>query len=138
MKVFALDAAQPFDFEHKMQNKVSKDKQLTIGIVGFGTFGQFLARRMVEAGHRCVGLTLIVPCSAGIDTLKQQAGASSDRHCSGRRPAVGAQISMCCSVKTATHAEVVLSLESQFDPVGQALKDYNHCVLHLCFFDSSA
>lgn len=52
MKVFALDAAQPFDFEHKMQNKVSKDKQLTIGIVGFGTFGQFLARRMVEAGHR--------------------------------------------------------------------------------------
>jgi hypothetical protein len=54
VKVFALDAAQPFDFEHRMQNKISKDKQLKIGIVGFGTFGQFLARRMVEAGHRCV------------------------------------------------------------------------------------
>lgn len=55
VKVFALDAAQPFDFEHRMQNKISKDKQLKIGIVGFGTFGQFLARRMVEAGHRWVG-----------------------------------------------------------------------------------
>lgn len=30
-----------------------KDK-LTIGIVGFGLFGQFLARRMVLAGHRVV------------------------------------------------------------------------------------
>lgn len=80
VKVFALDAAQPFDFEHKMQHKVSKDKQLTIGIVGFGTFGQFLARRMVEAGHRCVGLLALgVSCSAGTHTLKQQAGASSAR-----------------------------------------------------------
>lgn len=54
VRVFALDAAQPWDLEHRMQNKLSKDKQLKIGIVGFGTFGQFLARRMVEAGHRCV------------------------------------------------------------------------------------
>jgi arogenate dehydrogenase (NADP+) len=52
--VLALDAAQPFDFEHRMQHKLSKDKQLTIGIVGFGTFGQFLAKRFVQAGHRCV------------------------------------------------------------------------------------
>jgi arogenate dehydrogenase (NADP+) len=37
-----------------MQHKLSKDKQLTIGIVGFGTFGQFLAKRFVQAGHRCV------------------------------------------------------------------------------------
>jgi arogenate dehydrogenase (NADP+) len=37
-----------------MQNKRSKEKQLTIGIVGFGTFGQFLAHRFVKAGHRCV------------------------------------------------------------------------------------
>jgi arogenate dehydrogenase (NADP+) len=35
-----------------MQHKLSKDKQLTIGIVGFGTFGQFLAKRFVQAGHR--------------------------------------------------------------------------------------
>lgn len=50
--MLALDAAQPFDFEHRMQHKISKDKQLTIGIVGFGTFGQFLAKRFVQAGHR--------------------------------------------------------------------------------------
>jgi arogenate dehydrogenase (NADP+), plant len=47
----ALDAAQPFDFEHKARTQLSKDKQLKIGIVGFGTFGQFLARRFVQAGH---------------------------------------------------------------------------------------
>jgi arogenate dehydrogenase (NADP+) len=52
VQVLALDAAQPFDFEHRMQHKLSKDKQLTIGIVGFGTFGQFLAKRFVQAGHR--------------------------------------------------------------------------------------
>ncbi|WIA37654.1 hypothetical protein OEZ86_014553 [Tetradesmus obliquus] len=52
VQVLALDAAQPFDFEHRMQHKISKDKQLTIGIVGFGTFGQFLAKRFVQAGHR--------------------------------------------------------------------------------------
>lgn len=31
-----------------------QEEQLTIGIVGFGIFGQFLARRMVLAGHRVV------------------------------------------------------------------------------------
>lgn len=50
--VKALDAAMPFDFEHKAQARLDKAKQLTIGIVGFGTFGQFLARRLVQAGHK--------------------------------------------------------------------------------------
>ncbi len=50
--VRALDAAMPFDFEHKAQARLAKAKQLTIGIVGFGTFGQFLARRLVQAGHK--------------------------------------------------------------------------------------
>jgi hypothetical protein len=56
VKVLALDAAQPFDFEARMQSKVAHDKQLKIGIVGFGTFGQFLARRMIDAGHRWGGV----------------------------------------------------------------------------------
>jgi hypothetical protein len=50
--VRALDAAMPFDFEHKAQARLTKAKQLTVGIVGFGTFGQFLARRLVQAGHK--------------------------------------------------------------------------------------
>ncbi|KAF8055326.1 TYRAAT2 [Scenedesmus sp. PABB004] len=37
-----------------MSTKLSKDKALTVGIVGFGTFGQFMARRFVQAGHRVI------------------------------------------------------------------------------------
>ena len=48
----ALDAPMPFDFEHKAKNIIAKRKQLRIGIVGFGTFGQFLAGRLVAAGHQ--------------------------------------------------------------------------------------
>jgi arogenate dehydrogenase (NADP+) len=53
VRVLALDAAQPFDFEHRARQKLAKEQQLTVGIVGFGTFGQFIAKRMVLAGHRC-------------------------------------------------------------------------------------
>ena len=52
MEVKALDAAMPFDFEHKATVTLDRSKRLTVGIVGFGTFGQFLARRLVEAGHQ--------------------------------------------------------------------------------------
>ncbi|KAI8464533.1 MAG: hypothetical protein J3K34DRAFT_440097 [Monoraphidium minutum] len=52
LRVAALDAAQPFDFEHRARAKLARDQALTIGIAGFGTFGQFLAKRMAAAGHR--------------------------------------------------------------------------------------
>lgn len=48
----ALDAAFPFDYEHKMQEKLDKQKILRVGIVGFGTFGQFLAKRLIQQGHK--------------------------------------------------------------------------------------
>lgn len=51
MQVLALDAAMPFDFEHKAKQILDKQGKLRIGIVGFGTFGQFLAKRLVAAGH---------------------------------------------------------------------------------------
>lgn len=41
----------PFDFEHKATKILAKKKQLKIGIVGFGKFGQFLAQRLSLAGH---------------------------------------------------------------------------------------
>ena len=47
----ALDAAQPFDFEAKQRTKVEKKRKLKIGIVGFGNFGQFLAKRFIKNGH---------------------------------------------------------------------------------------
>lgn len=51
LEVLALDAALPFDYEHRMQEQLSQERQLKIGIVGFGKFGQFLAKRLVQHGH---------------------------------------------------------------------------------------
>lgn len=38
--------------ESDTETERKKSGKLTIGIVGFGVFGQFLAKRMVAAGHR--------------------------------------------------------------------------------------
>ena len=57
LQTCALDAAMPFDYESRATSKIKESKQLTIGIVGFGTFGQFLAKRLVQHGHKvCVSL----------------------------------------------------------------------------------
>ena len=64
-KVFALDAAMPFDFETKASARLRAQTSLRIGIVGFGTFGQFLAKRLVQQGHK-VSLCL---CSHTHNTL---------------------------------------------------------------------
>ena len=47
----ALDAALPFDSEARAAAKAAKADKLSVGIVGFGTFGRFLAARLVKAGH---------------------------------------------------------------------------------------
>ncbi|KAK9863375.1 hypothetical protein WJX84_001101, partial [Apatococcus fuscideae] len=52
LQTCALDAAMPFDYESRATSKIKESKQLTIGIVGFGTFGQFLAKRLVQHGHK--------------------------------------------------------------------------------------
>mmetsp|Transcript_26406 Transcript_26406/g.84581 ORF Transcript_26406/g.84581 Transcript_26406/m.84581 type:complete len:385 (-) Transcript_26406:112-1266(-) len=58
LRVLSLDAAQPFDYEsRKLQElKVQREKlgKLTIGLVGFGNFGQFLAKRFVKQGHTVI------------------------------------------------------------------------------------
>eukprot|EP01018_Ginkgo_biloba_P006759 Gb_28492 [translate_table: standard] len=50
-KITAMDAAQPFDYEAKKKEDVEKSSRLKVGIVGFGNFGQFLAKTIVKQGH---------------------------------------------------------------------------------------
>ncbi|KAI7754566.1 hypothetical protein M8C21_013460 [Ambrosia artemisiifolia] len=50
-QITAIDAAQPFDYETKLSNQLHKSKTLKIAIVGFGNFGQFLAKTLVRQGH---------------------------------------------------------------------------------------
>jgi arogenate dehydrogenase (NADP+), plant len=54
-RISALDAAQVFDYESRAADNIKAQKALKVGIVGFGTFGQFLAKRIVKHGHsvRC-------------------------------------------------------------------------------------
>ena len=46
---------------------LARQTRLKIGIVGFGTFGQFLAKRMVQAGHEVGAQAGDGPC-AWVDT----------------------------------------------------------------------
>jgi arogenate dehydrogenase (NADP+), plant len=48
----ALDAAQPFDYESRAAGLLEEQQRLKIAIVGFGNFGQFLARTFAQQGHR--------------------------------------------------------------------------------------
>ena len=54
IKVMALDAAMPFDYEARVHRELHDNNKLVVGIVGFGSFGQFLGRRLVKAGHTVI------------------------------------------------------------------------------------
>lgn len=47
----AIDAAQPFDYESRLSDRYAKSTKLKIAVVGFGNFGQFLAKTLVRQGH---------------------------------------------------------------------------------------
>ncbi|GJX67296.1 arogenate dehydrogenase 2, chloroplastic-like protein, partial [Tanacetum coccineum] len=47
----ATDATQPYDQESKLSSQIPKSKALKIAIIGFGNFGQFLAKTLVRQGH---------------------------------------------------------------------------------------
>ena len=53
-RIQALDAAQPFDDESKLRTTLEQQKALTIGVIGFGNFGQFLTKRFVQRGHSVI------------------------------------------------------------------------------------
>ncbi|MEO0716858.1 MAG: NAD(P)-binding domain-containing protein, partial [Planctomycetota bacterium] len=48
----ATAAAFGFDSEARAAAEVRESQRLTIGLVGFGNFGQFLAAKFVRQGHR--------------------------------------------------------------------------------------
>ncbi|XP_072989390.1 arogenate dehydrogenase 2, chloroplastic [Typha latifolia] len=50
-KIVAIDAAQAFDYESRASSLRDRQSKLKIAIVGFGNFGQFLARTMSSQGH---------------------------------------------------------------------------------------
>ncbi|EEF31614.1 arogenate dehydrogenase 1, chloroplastic [Ricinus communis] len=44
-------AAQPYEYKAKTSNCINDNSKLKIAIVGFGNFGQFLAKTLVRQGH---------------------------------------------------------------------------------------
>ncbi|KAL2338286.1 hypothetical protein Fmac_012732 [Flemingia macrophylla] len=51
LRIRAIDAAQPYDYESRMAQQFQESQKLKIAIVGFGNFGQFLAQTLVRQGH---------------------------------------------------------------------------------------
>ncbi|KAL4580466.1 hypothetical protein LXL04_016660 [Taraxacum kok-saghyz] len=47
----AINTTQPFTYESKISDRITISKTLKIAIVGFGNFGQFLAKTLVRQGH---------------------------------------------------------------------------------------
>ncbi|KAK9697954.1 hypothetical protein RND81_08G072400 [Saponaria officinalis] len=51
LTIRSIDAAQPYDYETKLANVRESFPKLKIAVVGFGNFGQFLAKTLVSQGH---------------------------------------------------------------------------------------
>ncbi|XP_018719441.1 arogenate dehydrogenase 2, chloroplastic [Eucalyptus grandis] len=51
LRVRSLDAAQPYDYEAQLRSHFHESSSLKIAILGFGNFGQFLAKTFLSQGH---------------------------------------------------------------------------------------
>ncbi|XP_058073444.1 arogenate dehydrogenase 2, chloroplastic-like [Magnolia sinica] len=51
IRIRALDAAQPYDYESQIHANHQNSTKLKIAIIGFGNFGQFLAKTITKQGH---------------------------------------------------------------------------------------
>ena len=71
LNVSAIDTAQPFDFEAKAKVVTDRKNALKIGIVGFGNFGQFVAKRIISKGH-----TVIATSRGDYSAVAKDLGAS--------------------------------------------------------------
>lgn len=75
--VRAIDAAQPYDYEAYLFNRFSQSSKLKIAVVGFGNFGQFLAKAFIRQGH-----TVFAHSRSNYHGVAQSLGAAffSDPH----------------------------------------------------------
>ncbi|KAJ8640468.1 hypothetical protein MRB53_017162 [Persea americana] len=71
LPIRALDAAQPYDYESHLSERFSSSTKLKIAIIGFGNFGQFLAKTMVQQGH-----TLLAHSRSDYSAAARQLGVS--------------------------------------------------------------
>ncbi|KAF2301422.1 hypothetical protein GH714_023986 [Hevea brasiliensis] len=51
LRIRSIDAAQPYDYESQLKSRHLKSQSLKIAIIGFGNFGQFLAKTLSRQGH---------------------------------------------------------------------------------------
>lgn len=51
LRIRSIDAAQLYDYESKLANEFQNAQKLKIAIIGFGNFGQFLAKTLTSQGH---------------------------------------------------------------------------------------
>lgn len=51
LHIQALDAAQSYDYEAHAHDQLQRSTKLKLAIVGFGNFGQFLAKTFIKQGH---------------------------------------------------------------------------------------
>ncbi|KAJ6700713.1 AROGENATE DEHYDROGENASE-RELATED [Salix koriyanagi] len=51
LRIRSIDAAQPYDYESLLRTQHFKSQSLKIAILGFGNFGQFLAKTFSRQGH---------------------------------------------------------------------------------------
>ncbi|XP_043711575.1 arogenate dehydrogenase 2, chloroplastic-like [Telopea speciosissima] len=67
----AIDAAQPYDYETQIYERFEQSIKLRIAIVGFGNFGQFLAKTLVQQGH-----TVLVHSRSNYSDIATKLGVS--------------------------------------------------------------
>ncbi|XP_019181451.1 PREDICTED: arogenate dehydrogenase 2, chloroplastic-like [Ipomoea nil] len=77
LQIRAIDAAQPYDYEAKISNDIIQSTKLKIAVIGFGNFGQFLAKAFIRQGH-----TLLAYSRTDYSLAAQSLGVSfySDMH----------------------------------------------------------
>ncbi|CAN0878314.1 Arogenate dehydrogenase 2, chloroplastic [Linum grandiflorum] len=51
LRIRCIDAAQPYDYEAHLRSRHIKSQSLKIAVLGFGNFGQFLAKTLTKQGH---------------------------------------------------------------------------------------